>query len=68
MLWKKVDGWSGKGRRLSGEEEEGRLGVRDLFTFVRGVMARAYAVNGATTNRRGVLSLLVRTLNLLGSC
>lgn len=33
---------------MDGEEKDGRLGARDLFTFVRGAMARAYVVNGAT--------------------
>ena len=35
-------------RVTDGEEKEGRLRARNLFTFVRGVMARAYVVNGAT--------------------
>lgn len=33
---------------MDAEEKERRLEARDLFTSVRGAMARAYAVDGAT--------------------
>lgn len=33
---------------MDGEEKEGRLGAGGLFTFVKGALARAYIIDGAT--------------------
>ena len=67
MLVRMVMDWVEKMGDWWGKKKKGGLEARDLFTFVRDAMTRAYVVNRATTNWEGVLSFLTCALDVLGS-